>query len=229
AEAFGVPCRSSLGLKKKLTARPPPDTVWDLIRDGNPEHVVWTPWLSFRGTYASVRDSYTLSQMRVLFVGRRDPVWYLGEREHPDPSLGGWVLPDARISYTGESGSQIVETVPEDRVFHAPLPEGVQATGTGRVGADDAGPSGGGRGREERERARHSPLRHRRSDVGVSSFEERSEPERRRRSVSAAREPSPELQPQPHFWGDSSWGSSYHGEWSGWTGEAWRHEADDES
>ena len=96
------------GWKKKLTARPPPDTVWDLIRDGNPEHVqnlilylvfrhsfyflcarsdrvctkqvVWTPWLSFRGTYASVRDSYALSQMRVLFVGRRDPVWYLGER-----------------------------------------------------------------------------------------------------------------------------------------------------
>ncbi|XP_056692787.1 protein MAINTENANCE OF MERISTEMS-like [Spinacia oleracea] len=28
------------GWKKKLTARPPPDTVWDLIRDGNPEHVV---------------------------------------------------------------------------------------------------------------------------------------------------------------------------------------------
>ncbi|KNA17562.1 hypothetical protein SOVF_078820, partial [Spinacia oleracea] len=68
------------GWKKKLTARPPPDTVWDLIRDGNPEHVVWTPWLSFRGTYASVRDSYALGQMRVLFVGRRDPVWYLGER-----------------------------------------------------------------------------------------------------------------------------------------------------
>ncbi|XP_056692140.1 uncharacterized protein [Spinacia oleracea] len=136
-------------------------------------------------------DSYSLSQMRVLFVGRRDPVWYLGERvrmqtvgafsvprpppatmlstrsigeswrvhsrtgvpatelviegasyhqfiqdslrlpepgaECPDPSLGGWVLPDARISYTGESGSEIVETFPEDQVFHAPLPEGVQA------------------------------------------------------------------------------------------------------
>ena len=27
------------GWKKKLTVRPPPDTVWDLIRDGNPEHV----------------------------------------------------------------------------------------------------------------------------------------------------------------------------------------------
>ncbi|XP_056694102.1 protein MAINTENANCE OF MERISTEMS-like [Spinacia oleracea] len=182
------------GWKKKLTVRPPPDTVWDLIRDGNPEHVVWTPWLSFRGTYASVRDSYALSQMRVLFVGRRDPVWYLGERvrmqtvgaflvprpppatmlstrsigeswrvhsrtgvpatelviegasyyqfiqdslrlpepgaECPDPSLGGWVLPDARISYTGESGSKIVETFPEERVFHAPLPEGVQAVCT---------------------------------------------------------------------------------------------------
>ncbi|XP_056684203.1 uncharacterized protein [Spinacia oleracea] len=47
--------------------------------------------------------------------------------EGPDPSLGGWVLPDARISYTGESGSEIVETFPEDRVFHAPLPEGVEA------------------------------------------------------------------------------------------------------
>ena len=80
-----------------------------------------------------------------------------------------------------------------------------------------------------RERARHSPLRHRRSDAGVSSSGERSEPERRRRSVSVAREPSPELQSQPHFWGDSGWGSSYHKEWRGWTGEAWRHEADDES
>ncbi|KNA08523.1 hypothetical protein SOVF_161860, partial [Spinacia oleracea] len=89
--------------------------------------------------------------------------------EYLDPLLGGWVPPDARISYTGESGSEIVETVPEDRVFHAPLPEGVQATGVGRAGADDAGPSGGGRGREERERAQHSPLRHRRSDVGTSS------------------------------------------------------------
>ena len=44
--------------------------------------------------------------------------------------LGGWVLPDARISYTGESGSEIVETFPEGRVFHAPLPEGVQAVCT---------------------------------------------------------------------------------------------------
>ena len=51
-------------------------------------------------------------------------------QEGPDPSLGGWVLPDARISYTGESGSEIVETFPEDRVFHAPLPEGVQAVCT---------------------------------------------------------------------------------------------------
>ena len=51
-------------------------------------------------------------------------------QEGPDPSLGGWVLPDARISYTGESGSEIVETVPEDRVFHAPLPEGVEAVCT---------------------------------------------------------------------------------------------------
>ena len=51
-------------------------------------------------------------------------------QECPDPSLGGWVLPDARISYTGESGSEIVETFPEDRVFHAPLPEGVQAVCT---------------------------------------------------------------------------------------------------
>ncbi|KNA13584.1 hypothetical protein SOVF_115360, partial [Spinacia oleracea] len=102
-------------------------------------------------------------------------------------------------------------------------------TAAGRAGADDAGPSGGGHGRRERERARHSPLRHRRSDAGVSSSGERSEPERRRRSVSVAREPSPELQSQPHFWGDSGWGPSYHGEWSGWTGEAWRHGADDES
>ncbi|KNA05844.1 hypothetical protein SOVF_186600, partial [Spinacia oleracea] len=140
------------GWKKKLTVRPSPDIVWDLIRDGNPKHVVWTLWLSFRGTHASVRESYALSQMRVLFVGRRDPVWYLGEREGPDPLLGGWVLPDARISYTGESGSEIVETFPEDRVFHAPLPEGVEATATGRAGADDADPSGGGHGRRERER-----------------------------------------------------------------------------
>lgn len=44
------------------------------------KQVVWTPWLSFRGTHASVRESYALSQMRVLFVGRQDPVWYLGER-----------------------------------------------------------------------------------------------------------------------------------------------------
>ncbi|KNA05794.1 hypothetical protein SOVF_187070, partial [Spinacia oleracea] len=82
--------------------------------------------------------------------------------EGPDPLLGGWVLPDARISYTGESGSEIVETFPEDRVFHAPLPEGVEAvpartanamTATGRAGADDAGPSGGGHGRRARERA----------------------------------------------------------------------------
>ena len=51
-------------------------------------------------------------------------------QEGPDPLLGGWVLPDARISYTGESGSEIVETFPEDRVFHAPLPEGVQAVCT---------------------------------------------------------------------------------------------------
>ncbi|XP_056694113.1 uncharacterized protein [Spinacia oleracea] len=101
-------------------------------------------------------------------------------------------------------------------------------TGAGRAGANDAGPSGGGHGRE-RERARHSPLRHRRSDAGVSSSGERSGRERRRRSVSVAREPSPELQSQPHFWGDSGWGPSYHGELSGWTGEAWRHEADDES
>ncbi|XP_056686816.1 uncharacterized protein [Spinacia oleracea] len=102
-------------------------------------------------------------------------------------------------------------------------------TGTGRAGADDAVPSVGGRGPGERERARHSPLRHRRSDVGVSPSGERSESERMRRSVSVDREPSPELQPQPHFWGDSGWGFLYHGEWSGWTGEAWRHEADDES
>ena len=51
-------------------------------------------------------------------------------QEGPDPTLGGWVLPDARISYTGESGSEIVETFPEDRVFHAPLPEGVEAVCT---------------------------------------------------------------------------------------------------
>ena len=51
-------------------------------------------------------------------------------QECPDPSLGGWVLPGARISYTGESGSEIVETFPEDRVFHAPLPEGVEVVCT---------------------------------------------------------------------------------------------------
>ncbi|XP_056699585.1 uncharacterized protein [Spinacia oleracea] len=101
-------------------------------------------------------------------------------------------------------------------------------TGARREGADDAGPSGGGHGRE-RERVQHSPLRRRRSDAGVSSSGERSKLERRRRSVSVAREPSPELQSQPRFWGDSGWGPSYHVEWSGWTGEAWRHGADDES
>ncbi|XP_056688340.1 uncharacterized protein [Spinacia oleracea] len=179
-----------------MTTRPPPDTVWDLIRDGNPEH------------------------------------------EHPDPALGGWAPPDARISFIGEGGSKFVEIIPEGRVFHAPLPEGVQAvpdrtanamvgvinrlksalvrarsalscrsprstqTETGRAGADDAGPSGfGGRGPEERERERHSPLRHRRSDVGTSTSGERSGPERGRRSLSVAREPSPELQPQPQHWG----------------------------
>ncbi|XP_056698025.1 uncharacterized protein [Spinacia oleracea] len=268
--------------------------------------------------------------MRVLFVGRRDPVWYLGERvrmqtvgvfsvphpppatmlatrsigeawrvhsragvpatelviaganyhqfilsslrlpepgaEHPDPLLGGWVPPDARISYIGEGGSEVVEIIPEGRVFHAPLPEGVQAvpartanamvgvinrlksalvrarsalscrsprstqTETGRAGADVTGPSGfGGCGHEERERARHSPQRHRRSDVGASTSGERSGPERGRRSLSVAREPSPELQPQPLHWGGSGWGSSHYGGWTGWTDEAWRDEAEDES
>ena len=51
-------------------------------------------------------------------------------QEHPDPALGGWVPPDARISYIGEGGSELVEIIPEGRVFHAPLPEGVQAVCT---------------------------------------------------------------------------------------------------
>ncbi|XP_056688481.1 uncharacterized protein [Spinacia oleracea] len=36
------------GWKKKLTVRPPPDTVWDLIRDGNPERLLDAPGPTMR-------------------------------------------------------------------------------------------------------------------------------------------------------------------------------------